>query len=107
MCSKRATQCHARMPRQGELSSDGVRHLPQQEPRQSSRRDAIAVFASAAALLSATPAWALLGIGEGQEKLDAYTSDTVSAVKLIAFMLGSCALPVGFSMCSSISDDTL
>ncbi len=30
-----------------------------------------------AALLSAAPARAFLGIGEGQEKLDAYTSDTV------------------------------
>lgn len=56
---------------------DGMQPGLWQEPQQSSRRDAIAVFASAAALLSATPAWALLGIGEGQEKLDAYTSDTV------------------------------
>jgi photosystem II Psb27 protein len=42
----------------------------------SSRREVVATVASAAALLSATPAWAFLGIGEGQEKLDAYNSDT-------------------------------
>lgn len=48
-----------------------------QEPQQTSRREVVGVLASAAALLSAAPARAFLGIGEGQEKLDTYTEDTV------------------------------
>jgi photosystem II Psb27 protein len=77
-CSLNGTKCfqarRARAP--GHAGRVIAASASKQEPQHTSRREAVGVLASVAALLSAAPAGAFLGIGEGQEKLDTYTEDT-------------------------------